>query len=89
MLLKSWQMEGKAMTNFISECIGDIISIADGDGDDTWRLENANACADVLVSSRPQVADDLRDRLTIEAESKRHSQAASHLLAEVRAYLNR
>jgi hypothetical protein len=77
------------MTNFISECIGDIISIADGDGDDAWKLENANACADVLVSSRPQVADDFKDRLTIEAESKRHSQAASHLLAEVRAYLNR
>jgi len=77
------------MTSFISECIGDIISIADGDGDDDWKLENANACADVLVSSRPQVADDFRDRLTIEAESKRHSQAASHLLAEVRADLNR
>jgi hypothetical protein len=45
---------GEAMTNFISECIGDIISIADGDGDDAWKLENANACADVLVSSRPQ-----------------------------------
>jgi hypothetical protein len=77
------------MTNFISDCIGDIISIADGDGDDAWKLENANACADVLVSSRPQVADDFKDRLTIEAESKRHSQAASHLLAKVRALLFR
>jgi hypothetical protein len=77
------------MTNFISECIGDIISIADGDGDDAWKLENANACADVLVTSRPQVADDFKDRLTIEAESKRHSQAASYLLAEVHAHLIR
>ena len=55
------------MTNLISECIGDIISIADGNGDDAWKLENANACADVLLSSRPQVADDFKDRLTIEA----------------------
>jgi len=77
------------MTNFISECIGDIISIADRDGDDAWKLENANACADVLVTSRPQVADDFKDRLAFEAESKRHSQAASHLLAEVRAHLIR
>ena len=77
------------MTNLISECIGDIISIADGNGDDAWKLENANACADVLLSSRPQVADDFKDRLTIEAESKRYSQAANHLLAEVRAHLNR
>jgi hypothetical protein len=81
--------KGETMTSVISECIGDIISIADGDGDDAWKLENANACADVLVSSRPQVADDFKDRLTIEAESKRHSQAASHLLAEVRAHLSR
>ena len=77
------------MTSLISECIGDIISIADGNGDDAWKLENANACADVLLSSRPQVADDFKDRLTIEAGSKRHSQAASRLLAEVRAHLSR
>lgn len=77
------------MTDFIVECIDDIISIADGDGDDAWKLENANACADVLVTSRPQVAAAFKDRLTIEAESKRLSQAASHLLAEVRAHLSR
>lgn len=79
-------MTGKTPRIF-AELIGDIVLIADGAGDDGWKLEHASARADHLVSMRPQIVQDMKDWLTIEARSGRHSPGANRLLGEVRDYL--
>jgi len=75
--------------DIIAELLNDVALIADGAGDDGWKLEHASARADQLISMRPQIVDELKDRLTIEATSGRRSQATNRLLAEVRAYVSK